>query len=114
MARASTEQIPKAIIKGPPRSKKLKLTNIVSEEGDGFLGWPKLAPFDHIIITCAIKELDGRLLDQIRYNGICIAPVGDLNSGQRLKKITVKKNRSDDIWEDLGPVSFVPLISDKD
>ena len=110
----SIERLKPLLVNAQACFKKLKLTNIISEEGDGFLGWPKLAPFDHIIITCAIKELDGRLLNQIRYNGICIAPVGDLNSGQRLKKITVKKNRSDDIWEDLGPVSFVPLIRDKD
>ena len=54
------------------------------------------------------------LLDQIRFNGICVAPVGVSNSEQRLKKIIVKKNREDDIWEDLGKVSFVPLISDND
>ena len=31
---------------------------------------------------------------------------------ERLKKITVKNNRENDIWEDLGQVNFVPLISD--
>ena len=78
------------------------------------MGWPKLAPFDHIIITCAIRELDQRLLNQIRTNGVCIAPVGTKNGEQRLKKITIKNNRENDVWEDLGKVSFVPLISDKD
>ena len=77
--------------------KKLKLTNIVAEEGDGFLGWPKLAPFDHIIITCAIKKLDRRLLNQIRLNGICVAPVGDSNSIQRLN---CRENLDD--WNEEG------------
>ena len=94
--------------------KKLKLTNIISEVGDGFLGWPKLAPFDHIIITCAIENLDYRILNQIRVNGTCIAPVGPPDKEQRLKKITIKNNRKDDIWEDLGKVSFVPLITNYD
>ena len=30
------------------------------------------------------------------------------------KKVIVKNNRENDLWEDLGKVSFVPLISDKD
>ena len=110
----SIERLKPLLVNAQACFKKLKLTNIVTKEGDGCLGWPKLAPFDHIIITCAIKKLDQRLLDQIRFNGICVAPVGVSNSEQRLKKIIVKKNRADDIWEDLGKVSFVPLISDND
>ena len=31
---------------------------------------------------------------------------------ERLKKITVKNNRENDVWEDLGQVNFVPLISE--
>ncbi|MDC1023015.1 protein-L-isoaspartate(D-aspartate) O-methyltransferase [Alphaproteobacteria bacterium] len=110
----SIERLKPLLVNALTCFKKLKLTNIVAEAGDGLLGWPKLAPFDRIIITCAIKKLDKRLLDQIRFNGICIAPVEDLNSKQRLKKIIIKKNRTDDLWEDLGEVSFVPLISDND
>ena len=48
------------------------------------MGWPKLAPFDHIIITCAIDKLDDRILNQIRFNGVCIA--WELGKEQRLKK----------------------------
>ena len=110
----SIERLKPLLVNAQSCFKKLKLTNIISEVGDGFLGWPKLAPFDHIIITCAIRELDHRLLNQIRINGVCIAPVGEKNGEQRLKKIIVKNKRENDLWEDLGKVSFVPLISDKD
>ena len=110
----SIERLKPLLVNAQSRFKKLKLTNIISELGDGFLGWPKLAPFDHIIITCAIKKLDKTILNQIRFDGMCVAPVGDINSEQRLKKITIKEKRTDDIWEDLGIVSFVPLISDND
>ena len=110
----SIERLKPLLVNAQSRFKKLKLTNIISELGDGFLGWPKLAPFDHIIITCAIKKLDKTILNQIRFDGMCVAPVGDTNSEQRLKKITIKEKRTDDIWEDLGIVSFVPLISDND
>ena len=110
----SIERLKPLLVNAQLCFKKLKLTNIISEVGDGFLGWPKLAPFDHIIITCAIENLDYRILNQIRVNGKCIAPVGPPDKEQRLKKITIKNNRKDDIWEDLGKVSFVPLITNYD
>ncbi len=107
----SIERIRPLLVNAISCFKKLKLTNIISECRDGLLGWPKLAPFDHLIITCAVEKIDNRLLSQIRLNGICIVPVGTILKGQRLKKITIKKNRDEDIWEDLGAVNFVPLIS---
>ena len=110
----SIERLKPLLVNAQRCFKKLKLTNIVSEVGDGFFGWPKLAPFDNVIITCAIDKLDNRILNQIRFNGICIAPVGKKNSEQRLKKITIKNTRNTDIWEDLGKVSFVPLITNID
>jgi len=110
----SIERIKPLLVNALSCFKKLKLTNIVCEHGDGFLGWPKLAPFDHLIITCAIKKIDDRLLKQVRYNGICIAPVVTSTNQQRLKKIIIKDTRDKDVWEDLGEVSFVPLISEYD
>ena len=108
----SIERLKPLLVNAQQCFKKLKLTNIISEVGDGFLGLPKLAPFDHVIITCAINKLDYRILNQIRFNGVCIGPVGENENDQRLKKITIKSNRNDDVWEDLGKVSFVPLVTD--
>ena len=108
----SIERIRPLLINAISCFKKLKLTNIICECRDGFLGWPKLAPFDHLIVTCAVEKIDDRLLSQVRLNGTCVVPVGSVLEGQRLKKITVKNNRDNDIWEDLGQVNFVPLISD--
>ena len=110
----SIERLKPLLVNAQLCFKKLKLTNIISEVGDGFLGWPKLAPFDHIIITCAIEKLDDRILNQIRVNGTCIVPVGSPDKEQRLKKITIRNNRKDDLWDDLGKVSFVPLITNYD
>ena len=67
-----------------------------------------------MIITCAVKKIDNRLLNQIRVNGSCVVPIGKTKSQQRLKKITVGNKRNEDVWEDLGKVSFVPLITEKD
>ena len=110
----SIERIKPLLVNAQSCFKKLKLTNIISEFGDGFLGWPKLAPFDHMIITCAVEKIDDRLLNQIRVNGSCVVPIGKTKKQQRLTKITIGKYRHDDVWEDLGKVSFVPLISEKD
>ena len=110
----SIERIKPLLVNAQSCFKKLKLTNIISEFGDGFLGWPKLAPFDHMIITCAVEKIDDRLLNQIRVNGSCIVPIGKTKKQQSLTKITIGKYRHDDVWEDLGKVSFVPLISEKD
>ena len=108
----SIERIKPLLVNAQSCFKKLKLTNIISEFGDGFLGWPKLAPFDHMIITCAVEKIDDRLLNQIRVNGSCIVPIGKTKKQQSLTKITIGKYRHDDVWEDLGKVSFVPLISE--
>ena len=110
----SIERIKPLLVNAQSCFKKLKLTNIISEFGDGFLGWPKLAPFDHMIITCAVEKIDDRLLNQIRVNGSCVVPIGKTKKQQRLTKITIGNDRHDDVWEDLGKVSFVPLISEKD
>ena len=110
----SIERIKPLLVNAQSCFKKLKLTNIITENGDGFLGWPKLAPFDHLIITCAVTKIDDRLLNQIRIKGSCIVPIGKAKTEQRLKKITIGNDRLSDIWEDLGKVSFVPLITNKD
>ena len=108
----SIERIRPLLVNAMTCFKKLKLTNIVCECRDGLIGWPKLAPFDHLIITCALEKIDDKLLSQIRFNGTCIVPIGTTLKGQRLKKITIKNHRDEDIWEDMGEVNFVPLVSD--
>ena len=67
-----------------------------------------------MIITCAVKKIEDRLLNQIRVNGSCVVPIGKTKTHQRLKKITIGNDRNEDVWEDLGKVSFVPLITEKD
>ena len=110
----SIERIKPLLVNAQSCFKKLKLTNIISEFGDGFLGWPKLAPFDHMIINCAVKKIDDRLLNQIRVNGSCVVPIGKTKKQQRLTKITIGDYRQDDVWDDLGKVGFAPLISERD
>lgn len=45
-------------------------------QGDGYEGAPDLAPFDAIIITCAIPRIPGPLLAQLAQDGHIVAPIG--------------------------------------
>lgn len=43
---------------------------------DGALGAPEHAPFDALLITCAIPEIPERLLAQLAEGGHVVAPIG--------------------------------------
>lgn len=83
--------------------------HIRSKHDDGRIGWPEEAPFDAIIVTAAGPALLEALLEQLAPGGVLVAPVG-ASSGQAL--LCLHKNADGDIGsEDLGAVSFVPLLS---
>ena len=44
--------------------------------GDGFQGWPEVAPFDSIIVTCAPDKVPQPLTQQLKEGGRMIIPVG--------------------------------------
>lgn len=81
--------------------------NITVEEGDGSLGFPARQPFDAIVVTAAGPSVPEALLAQLSPEGRLVMPVGT-TSRQRL--IRVRHKRSVFVTEDLGAVTFVPLI----
>jgi protein-L-isoaspartate(D-aspartate) O-methyltransferase len=44
--------------------------------GDGYYGWEDYAPFDKIIVTCAIDHIPPPLLKQLNPKGIMVLPLG--------------------------------------
>jgi len=50
--------------------------NIKRKLGDGYYGWEDEAPFDRIIVTCAIDHLPPPLLRQLAPEGIMVVPLG--------------------------------------
>ena len=80
--------------------------NITLNSGDGFLGWPEMAPFDGIIVTCAPDNIPPPLLEQLAEGGRLVIPVG--RYGQKLK--LVRKIKHIIIEEDIIPVRFVPMV----
>jgi len=97
------------------RFKALRIPNIATKLGDGFLGWPEQAPFDRILLTAAVPEVPQALIDQLKPGGILVAPVGDqpdsnLESNCQLltKMIRTETGLKK---EALIPVVFVPMLS---
>ena len=48
---------------------KLGYKNIISKEGDGYIGWEEYAPFDIIMVTAACDHIPQPLLDQLAEGG---------------------------------------------
>jgi protein-L-isoaspartate(D-aspartate) O-methyltransferase len=90
---------------------KMGYTNIHVRIGDGYNGWPEMAPFDAIIVTCAPEDIPQALVNQLKEGGRIIVPVGDAFFTQNLVK-GVKKDGKLKTKEVL-PVRFVPMIKGK-
>jgi protein-L-isoaspartate(D-aspartate) O-methyltransferase len=90
------------------RFKQLRLHNITSRFGDGWLGWPEQAPFDRIIVTAAPPNVPQTLIDQLAPDGIMVLPVGSEKRSQRL--VRLRKTEAGLTQEDIGAVRFVPMV----
>jgi protein-L-isoaspartate(D-aspartate) O-methyltransferase len=82
--------------------------------GDGYYGWEEFAPFDKIIVTCAIDHIPPPLLQQLNPGGIMVLPLGPPG---RQYIMEVKKAVDDDgivtlsrrdVYNGLG-VRFIPF-----
>jgi len=73
--------------------------------GDGFAGWPEMAPFDAIIVTCAPTEVPAPLISQLAEGGRLVIPVGD--EWQYLRLMT--KRGGVIIDSTVFSVRFVPM-----
>ena len=84
------------------------IRNVEVIPGDGSKGYPEKAPYDKIIVTCAIPmEVFDSLGKQLKNGGIIIAPVGEAYGVQTLtsgKNIRGKLEKKEHL-----PCVFVPL-----
>lgn len=88
---------------------KLGYTNIEIHIAEKALGWPAGAPYDAIIVTAGAPRIPDALLEQLRFGGRLVIPVGS-RWEQDLLRIT--KRRKGNLVESLGGCRFVPLIGD--
>ena len=59
------------------RLARLDYNNAHVKVGDGYQGWPEVAPFDAIIVTCAPDKVPQPLTQQLKEGGRMIIPVGN-------------------------------------
>ncbi|MFM6987292.1 MAG: protein-L-isoaspartate(D-aspartate) O-methyltransferase [Arenimonas sp.] len=105
----TVERIEELLRTARPRFRTLKLhERIRSKHADGNLGWAENGPFDAILLTCAAPMLVQPLLAQLNDPGVLISPVGTEAGKQKLLRVAKREGRS--VEQDLGPVSFVPLL----
>lgn len=76
--------------------------------GDGYEGWPDVAPFDRIIVTCAPNKIPPPLIDQLARGGKIVIPVGKANQIQYV--VVVTKDKQGRVSQERRyPVRFVPM-----
>jgi protein-L-isoaspartate(D-aspartate) O-methyltransferase len=88
--------------------------NIKRKLADGFYGWEEYAPFDRIIVTCAIDHLPPPLIKQLSPEGIIVVPFGPPGK-QHIMQITKHVDENNkvtfdrvDVYNGLT-VKFIPF-----
>ena len=87
---------------------RLGYSNIHFKTGDGYRGWPEMAPFDAIIVTAAPGHTPQPLIDQLKMEGRMVIPVGDLYQDLLLIHKTPKGINK----KNVTPVRFVPMTGE--
>ncbi len=89
---------------------RLGVRNVEVRSGDGFFGWPEAAPFDGIIVTCAVADVPEALFAQLKEGGRLVLPLGDPRTYQVLTLVT--KRRGKPVHEQVLDVRFVPMTGE--
>lgn len=90
------------------RLQELDYRNVQVRAGDGYLGWPEVAPFDVIVVTAAPDHVPQPLLQQLKPGGRMVLPVGPTTSTQELRLL--EKDAQGNLHSTkITPVRFVPL-----
>lgn len=92
------------------RLKSLRYGNVYVRWADGYFGWEEYAPFDAIIITCAVNHIPPHLLNQLEDGGRLILPLGSIQYYQTLTLI--EKRGEEFIVTHITSVRFVPMVGE--
>jgi protein-L-isoaspartate(D-aspartate) O-methyltransferase len=91
------------------RLQRLGYGRVQVRHGDGYAGWPEVAPFDAIVVTAGADSIPPPLVRQLAPGGRLVMPVGNPWIDQRL--VLLEKDSSGRVASrDLLPVRFVPLL----
>jgi len=89
------------------RLARLGYKNFAIRMGDGFGGWPEVAPFDAITLGAAPVEFPPPLLGQLADGGRLVGPVGPRHA-QLL--VRVVRRGTEFSRETICPVRYVPMV----
>jgi protein-L-isoaspartate(D-aspartate) O-methyltransferase len=91
------------------RLARLDYNNAHVKIGDGYQGWPDVAPFDAIIVTCAPDKVPQPLTQQLKEGGRMIIPVG---SGLDQQLFLLEKKDGQMAQRAILPVRFVQMAGE--
>lgn len=75
--------------------------------GDGYDGWPEVAPFDAILVTCAAPRVPDRLVAQLKEGGRIVLPI---DSGTRQELVAYERHNGLPVAvQELLEVRFGPM-----
>lgn len=78
--------------------------------GDGTLGYSKAAPFDRILVTAAAPEIPEPLINQLKFGGRMVIPIGGKFYQELM--ICIKREDGKITTYSAGGCIFVPLIGE--
>ena len=104
----SVERIKVLQDRAKERLLELNLRNVVFRWGDGWEGWPALAPYNAIIVTAVATDVPQALLDQLAPGGRMVIPVG---AGEVQQLMLIVREEHGFARRVIGNVRFVPLLN---
>ncbi|MGB6231206.1 MAG: protein-L-isoaspartate(D-aspartate) O-methyltransferase [Litorimonas sp.] len=87
----SVERYAELVEAAEARLRAMGLHNVEIRHGDGRHGWPGQAPFDRIVIGCAVRAVPDKLMEQLAPNGRMVAVVdGMLTLFEKARKLVTE------------------------
>lgn len=99
----------RAAVEGVPREVFLR-PGVFLPADDGLFGHPRRAPYDKVIVTCAVRRIPYTWVRQTAPGGTILATVGSWPYGTGLAKVTVADDGTAE-GRFIGRSSFMPARS---
>lgn len=104
----SVDRYRRLVSEAQARFEVLGLRNIASYMCDGLLGVPARAPYDRIMVTGSAPDIPEALVEQLRFGGVLVMPIGPADGEQKLVRFV--KQQSGHQRTELMTVRFAPLM----
>ena len=88
----------------------LGYANVHVKCADGYFGWEEHAPYDAIVITCAVNHIPPPLISQLKDGGRLILPLGPTTYYQSLTLLQKTDEGLNSQY--ITSVAFVPMIGE--